>query len=64
MTVKADTNNTVATQVGLIIVGNSGVGKSYLANIILGEDRFVHEIRPDAVTIATEMHIVPLPINV
>lgn len=39
---------------GLIILGNSGVGKSFLANGFLGEDTFVHKAAPSAVTKATE----------
>ena len=41
-------------QHGLIILGNSGVGKSFLANILLGREAFVHEFRPSSVTHITE----------
>jgi F0F1-type ATP synthase epsilon subunit len=39
---------------GLIIVGNSGVGKSYLANIILGKQYFKHDFSARSVTHRTE----------
>jgi hypothetical protein len=39
---------------GLIILGNSGVGKSFLGNILLGRDYFQHEFSPSSVTHATE----------
>lgn len=38
----------------LILVGNSGVGKSYLANIFLGENRFVHQVSVESVTTEVE----------
>lgn len=41
-------------QYGIIILGNTGVGKSLLANIILGEDVFTHEMSATAVTTKTE----------
>ena len=41
-------------QYGIIILGNSGAGKSLLANIILDEDIFKHEISVIAVTTKTE----------
>ncbi len=39
---------------GLIIVGNSGVGKSFLANIILGKHYFKHDFSARSVTHRTE----------
>ncbi|UJR20068.1 hypothetical protein I4U23_023200 [Adineta vaga] len=39
---------------GLIILGNSGVGKSFLANILLGQDIFAHAYAARAVTTETE----------
>ncbi|CAF1113730.1 unnamed protein product [Didymodactylos carnosus] len=39
---------------GLILLGNSGAGKSFIANILLGEDRFQHAYRPTAVTRKTD----------
>jgi predicted GTPase len=42
------------TTAGIIILGNSGVGKSFLANVILGTEAFVHKVRPTAVTLQTE----------
>ncbi|CAF1188117.1 unnamed protein product [Adineta steineri] len=41
-------------QFGLIILGNSGVGKSFLANILLGRERFVHKFSSASVTHSTE----------
>ncbi|CAF0720542.1 unnamed protein product [Adineta steineri] len=39
---------------GLIILGNSGVGKSFLANIILGKEHFQHDFSARSVTHRTE----------
>jgi ABC-type lipoprotein export system ATPase subunit len=41
-------------QSGVIILGNSGVGKSFLANILLGTDTFKHGFAARAVTDLTE----------
>ena len=38
------------SQKGIIILGNTGVGKSFIANILLGKDVFVHELNAAAVT--------------
>jgi hypothetical protein len=51
-----DTDN----QCGLIILGNSGAGKSFLANILLGHDAFAHEFTPCSVTRITEFQEVDL----
>ncbi|CAF4167501.1 unnamed protein product, partial [Rotaria sordida] len=40
--------------VGVIILGNSGAGKSFLGNVILGREAFKHQYQVDAVTIKTE----------
>ncbi|CAF3947525.1 unnamed protein product, partial [Rotaria sp. Silwood1] len=39
---------------GIIILGNSGVGKSFIGNVILGEEAFKHEFRVNAVTTKSE----------
>jgi hypothetical protein len=39
---------------GLIILGNSGVGKSFIANVLYGKEQFVHKFQPFAVTTETE----------
>jgi predicted GTPase len=41
-------------QFGLIILGNAGVGKSFLGNILLNREVFVHEFSADSVTHTTE----------
>ena len=47
-------------KLGLIIVGNSGVGKSFLANTVLQKDKFEHQFKPTAVTTATESETITL----
>lgn len=42
------------TTAGVIILGNSGAGKSFLANVILGQEAFAHKVRSSAVTTETE----------
>ncbi|CAF1619050.1 unnamed protein product, partial [Didymodactylos carnosus] len=42
------------TSYGLIILGNSGTGKSFLANLFMNKDSFVHKPSPNAVTKETE----------
>eukprot|EP01113_Clastostelium_recurvatum_P034183 TRINITY_DN4604_c0_g1_i1.p1 TRINITY_DN4604_c0_g1~~TRINITY_DN4604_c0_g1_i1.p1 ORF type:complete len:295 (+),score=71.70 TRINITY_DN4604_c0_g1_i1:181-1065(+) len=44
----------MSDQVGLIVLGNSGVGKSWLVNLFLGENTFEHRYAASAVTKATE----------
>lgn len=41
---------------GVIVLGNSGSGKSYICNMIIGEDRFETDCRREAVTTTTEHH--------
>ncbi|CAF1049800.1 unnamed protein product [Didymodactylos carnosus] len=45
---------------GLIILGNSGVGKSFLANILLGKEVFQHKFSSSSVTHETESYEVQL----
>jgi predicted GTPase len=40
---------------GIIVLGNSGAGKSYLCNILIGHDNFEHNFQPGAVTTETEV---------
>ena len=40
--------------IGLILLGNTGVGKSLLANVLLNEDLFRHDCSPSSVTHQTE----------
>ncbi|CAF1549288.1 unnamed protein product [Didymodactylos carnosus] len=42
------------SECGLIILGNSGAGKSFIANILLNEESFVHECSSTSVTHETE----------
>ncbi len=46
--------NSNKNQFGLIILGNSGVGKSFLANILLEKEVFKHEFSARSVTHRTE----------
>jgi hypothetical protein len=57
----------VGEQCGLIILGNSGVGKSFLANILVGHEAFAHKFSPSSVTHTTEfeeMTLGDLPLTV
>jgi ABC-type glutathione transport system ATPase component len=45
---------------GLIILGNSGVGKSFLCNVLLGYEAFKHEFSARSVTHKTEFKEVTL----
>lgn len=51
---KRTSKNTQHNQYGLIILGNSGAGKSFLANVLVGYDAFKHEFSSTAVTADTE----------
>ncbi|CAF3728753.1 unnamed protein product [Rotaria sordida] len=48
------TSRAMLDMYGLIIIGNSGVGKSFLANIILGKHHFKHDFSARSVTHRTE----------
>ena len=39
---------------GVLAIGNAGVGKSLLTNILIGENAFAHEAQARAVTVRTE----------
>lgn len=45
----------MADREGLIILGNSGVGKSFICNLLLGEEVFKHQYKPTACTLETEL---------
>lgn len=47
-------SGTKGPPIGLILLGNTGVGKSLLANILLNEDYFRHDCSPSSVTHLTE----------
>ena len=49
---------------GLIILGNSGVGKSFLGNILLGREAFEHKFTGGSVTHRTEYQEVTIDDNV
>jgi len=53
-----DTNcvSTKRPEYGVIILGNGGSGKSYLCNMIIGQDRFETDCRRESVTTTTEYH--------
>ena len=53
-TKRTDGRNTQQGQYGLIILGNSGVGKSFLANILVGHEAFTHAFSSTSVTVDTE----------
>ena len=44
----------MTTTNGLIILGNTGAGKSFIGNLILNREAFVHECNADSVTHKTE----------
>ncbi|CAF4105185.1 unnamed protein product, partial [Rotaria sp. Silwood1] len=46
--------------VGLILLGNTGVGKSFLANILLGKEAFAHECQGSSVTHVAEHELLRL----
>lgn len=46
-------------EVGFIILGNSGAGKSFICNLLIGEEIFANDFDPNAVTTTTRFHRVP-----
>ena len=50
----ANSNFVEYHETGIIILGNTGAGKSYICNLLLGENRFETGFEPDAVTTETE----------
>lgn len=44
--------------IGVITVGNSGVGKSLLGNILLDKEAFVHDYSADSVTACVEAEVI------
>ncbi len=44
----------MANEIGIILAGNTGVGKSFLANVILGKEAFLHKKQARSVTTAVE----------
>jgi hypothetical protein len=48
------------SDISIITAGNSGVGKSFIDNIIVGEDVFLHKYRPSSVTRETEFVVTNL----
>jgi predicted GTPase len=67
-TIEADDNDMDAVdQCGLIILGNSGVGKSFLANTLVGREAFAHKFSSRSVTHITEseeIHLGDLPLTI
>ncbi|CAF1690599.1 unnamed protein product, partial [Adineta ricciae] len=51
---ESNDNSVSAETFVFILLGNTGVGKSFLANILLCDDVFEHECSPSSVTHATE----------
>lgn len=49
-------NNT--NEFGIIILGNAGSGKSYLCNLLIGKEVFIHDFSPTAVTTLKEDHVI------
>ncbi|CAF4633307.1 unnamed protein product, partial [Rotaria magnacalcarata] len=43
MCAQRTTSSDSTSKHGLILLGNSGVGKSFIANVVLGRDVFEHE---------------------
>ncbi|CAF3647792.1 unnamed protein product [Rotaria socialis] len=54
MCAQRTTSSDSTSKHGLILLGNSGVGKSFLGNVILGRDVFEHECSSGSVTHETE----------
>lgn len=50
----------VSSEFGLLIIGNSGVGKSYLANLFLNSNHFSHEFSARSVTHRTDSRVCQL----
>ncbi len=51
---RGNDTETTAAPTGILVLGNTGTGKSFLANILLGRNHFVHEESVTSVTTTTD----------